>query len=75
MNTLRQSVATLDIPQMLGCDTSFPQLLNEAGEDLLDYVCRLGLKLVVFQDGAPSLLHRSEYTHIKRLQHMSCVRG
>ena len=43
--------------QMLGCDTSFPQLLKEAREDLLGYVSRLGLELVVFQDGAPSLLH------------------
>ena len=60
---------------MLSCDISFPQLLNEAREDLLGYVSRLGLELVAFQDGAPSLLHGSEYTHIKRLQHMSCVRG
>lgn len=60
--------------QMLGCDTSLPQLLNEARKDLLGYVSRLDFELVVFQDGAPSLLHKSEYTHIKRLQHMSYVR-
>ena len=59
---------------MLGCDTSLPQLLNEARKDLLGYVSRLDFELVVFQDGAPSLLHKSEYTHIKRLQHMSYVR-
>ena len=46
---------------MLACDTSFPQLLHEASKDLLGYVSRLDFELVVFQDGAPSLLHESEY--------------
>jgi len=50
---------------MLGCDTSFLQLLNEAREDLFGCVSQIGLELVVFQDGAPLLLYESKYTHIK----------